>query len=234
MTKKVLGKDIKANVRATVWTADFDAGETEPSVGDKLYTLTDDYWVVVEVTHTLGTWAGNDAQGTLTLRKPNDDTLGWTDNEVIKRHSDDTTISVAEFTTGSKTTSNYGAPIGGVTEYDFSKEYTDADVTDGDSDGSQESLPTSIGRTLTMDGHRLEDSAGLRDFGQTWLQSVSEQGGYDAVTRYTLSTIVDGTTATRKIFDAWSEWNPISGGHEDAVAWSATLHVSGAVTTSTA
>lgn len=233
MTKKVLGKNLVTEIQAEVWEADFDAGENEPSNGDKVYTTSDDYWVVVEHTVTSGAFADNDAAGTLTLRKPDDDTLGWTDNETIKFHSDDSTLATAEFATGDKNTASYPAKIGGVTSYDFSKDYSDADTTDADSDGNQESLPTSIGRSVDLDGNRLEDSAGLRDFGQTWLQSVSEKAGHNATTGFTLSTQVDGDTATQKVFEAWPEYSPISGGHEDQIAWSATLNVTGEVTTQT-
>jgi len=138
----------------------------------------------------------------------------------------DITLLVSASTAG-------GTAIGGINSYDFSKDYTDTDLTDNDSDGDQESLPTSIGRTVGLEGHRLEDSVGVMNAGQTFLRSYSNAVGYDAVAQYTLSTFVDGQTATQKIFNAWPEFNPISGGHEDNVAWSATLHVTGTVTTST-
>lgn len=132
------------------------------------------------------------------------------------------------------TTAGGPVEIKGINSFDFGKDYSDTDTTDNDSDGNQESLPTSIGRSVDIDGNRLEDSGGSLDDGQTWLRSYSNAVGYDAVAGYTLSTVVDGDTATQKIFDAWPEFSPISGGHEDHVAWSATLNVTGEVTTSTA
>jgi len=131
--------------------------------------------------------------------------------------------------TGSPST----ADVKGISSVTLGKDYTDSDTSDNDSDGAGESLPTKIGRTIDLEGNRLEDVDGNLDTGQELLDSYSDTVGYDAVKNYTLSTQAgDGMS---KNFNAWVEFGePIGGGHEEHVAWSATLHVNGTVTTSTA
>jgi len=123
--------------------------------------------------------------------------------------------------------------ITGITSVTLGKDYTDTDTSDNDSDGNAESLPTKIGRTIDVEGNRLEDSNGNLATGQELLDSYSQEVGYDNVKQYTLSTQAGGGVS--KTFQAWAELGePIGGGHEDHISWSATLHVNGSVTTSTA
>jgi len=125
------------------------------------------------------------------------------------------------------------ASVTGISSVTLGKDYTDSDTSDNDSDGAGESLPTKIGRTIDLEGNRLEDSSGNLDTGQELLDSYSDAVGYDAVNGYTLSTQAGG--GVNKSFDAWVEFGePIGGGHEEHVTWTATLHVNGTVSSTTA
>src|SRR6056297_1331076 len=78
--------------------------------------------------------------------------------------------------------------IEGISSVTLGKDYTDTDTSDNDSDGNAESLPTKIGRTIDVEGNRLEDSNGNLATGQRLLDSYSQEVGYDNVKGYTLST----------------------------------------------
>lgn len=66
-----------------IFTVAFDAGDNEPAVGDELTNGTLDGFYVVSWTVSGGSWAGNDAAGTLLLRKPGVTTCGWANDETI-------------------------------------------------------------------------------------------------------------------------------------------------------
>jgi len=70
-----------------IWKVNFDGGQNEPAIGDDVGTATDDNFFIVDYIVTGGTWAGNDASGKLWIRKPGDDTCGWTDNEQINNNT---------------------------------------------------------------------------------------------------------------------------------------------------
>lgn len=124
------------------------------------------------------------------------------------------------------------ANVEGITSFTLNRDYTDTDTTDNDSDGNQESLPTSIGRSIDIEGNRLEDSNGDLTTGQKYLDSFSTGVGYDAECEFTLSTQAgDGVSKNFKAWPALEE--PIGGGSEDHIAWSGTLNINGSVTTST-
>jgi len=123
--------------------------------------------------------------------------------------------------------------VEGVSSVTLGKDYTDSDTSTNDSDGAGESLPTKIGRTIDLEGKRLEDSSGSLTTGQELLDSYSDAVGHDAVKGYTLSTQAGDGVA--KSFDAWVEFGePIGGDHESHVTWTATLHVNGTVSSTTA
>jgi len=135
---------------------------------------------------------------------------------------------VVENTDGSST-----ASVNGISSVTLGKDYTDSDTSDNDSNGAGESLPTKIGRTIDLEGNRLEDSSGDLDTGQKWIDSYSDAVGYDAIKGYTLST--QAGDGVNKSFNAWVEFGePIGGGHEEHVTWTATLHVNGTVSSTTA
>ena len=125
------------------------------------------------------------------------------------------------------------ASVESINSFTFNKDYSETDTTDNDSNGNQESLPTSIGRSIDIEGNRLEDSNGNLSTGQSYLDSFSDATGYGAECEFTLST--QNGDGVSKHFKAWPALDqPIGGGHEDHVAWSGTLNINGSVTTSTA
>ncbi len=226
-TVEILGKDLQLTMNTTVSTVGFASGGNEPDVGDKLYNdvgSPDHNWIVVEVEVTSGSWSGGDAAGTLTLRKFNDDTLGWSDTETINRESDDTTIATVD---GSPTDGvSHSLDLEGVSSYGFDRDYTDTDTTTNDEDGDAASLPVKIGRTVAVEGKRKESSSGHLAPGQSLFKDLGDFAGHDAVNEFVFKT-QNGSGAS-KTFDAWVELETeLTAGHEEHATWSATLHVIG-------
>jgi len=83
-----------------IWGATFDAGQNEPDIGDTVSTPNEASMMVVDYDVTAGTWAGNNAEGRLWVRKPGDSACGWQDDDVITNNSQTNTLAVCEFTTG--------------------------------------------------------------------------------------------------------------------------------------
>jgi len=83
-----------------IWGASFDAGQNEPVIGDTVSTANEADMMIVDFDVTAGTWAGNNAEGRLWVRKPGDNACGWLDNDEITNNSQSNTLADCEFTTG--------------------------------------------------------------------------------------------------------------------------------------
>ena len=71
----------------------FDGGQNVPVVGDLLDTSTDTDYYVVDWVVDAGTWAGNDASGSVWLRKPSDDACGFANDEDVTNDTQSNTFA---------------------------------------------------------------------------------------------------------------------------------------------
>ena len=68
--------------------------------------------------------------------------------------------------------------IKGLEDFDISRNVTRADTTDFESEGAEENRVIRRGKTITLNGHYLEDeSDGSRDPGQEALEGATEEVG---------------------------------------------------------
>ena len=229
--QKILGKDIVLTILSSeVDSATFSGSGTDDMTTGGSFTgdSAAEYVVEIDGTGTPDTFKWSDDGGST-----------WDATTVDITGSAQSLNNGVEVTFGSTTGHDVGdrwtfdagkTPIEGISTVTLGKDYTDSDTSDNDSAGNAESLPTKIGRSVDIEGNRLEDTNGDLATGQLLLQDQSEFVGYDNETEYILSS--QSGDGVEKVFDAWVEFGePIGGGHEDHVGWSATLHVNGSITT---
>ncbi len=119
------------------------------------------------------------------------------------------------------------AAIAGIEDFDVSRSKTEVDVTDIDSGGEDDSVVIRRGRTLTLNGFRMEDSAdGSRDAGQAQVETSDGRTGAASKTYYRI-TSPGGTMYT---FLATTTVQPYKGGKNGMTMWSVTLKVAGSWT----
>jgi len=116
--------------------------------------------------------------------------------------------------------------VGGVVTLGFGGSKTAADTTDFDSDGWEEHLVSRRGRSLTLEGHYLEDpDTGDRDPGQEAIDDLANAMGAEAVGDFKL-TSPGGKVMT---FSGSVEPADVGGGDADVTSWGATITVDGEV-----
>lgn len=76
-----------------IFAVAFDGGQNEPTIGDTLTTSGGDSWTLIDYNVASGSWAGNDAAGTLWIGLPGDDDPGWSDNEDITNSTQANTLA---------------------------------------------------------------------------------------------------------------------------------------------
>jgi hypothetical protein len=80
-------------------------------------------------------------------------------------------------------------PIKGIEDFDVSRATTRADITDFDSEGSEENRVIRRGKTIALNGHFLEDeSDGSRDPGQEAVNDLAEEVGTAAEETFRFTT----------------------------------------------
>lgn len=118
--------------------------------------------------------------------------------------------------------------IGGLRTIGFDRGKTDADTTDFDSEGHASHFVAERNRSVTLEGHHLEDSEyGTRDAGQARVEAFMDLVGPASVATFRITS--PGGNVQQ--FDATVAVSGApAGGHNDPTTWSATLNVTGAVT----
>lgn len=124
-------------------------------------------------------------------------------------------------------TPNTWLAIGGIstTSPNPGEDAEDTDVTDYNSGGRPEYLPTQRGASFGMEGMRLLDSiTGDPDPGQGRVDTLSQTLGYPGIGRFRFRHPLETT---------WTVWNVVctpgeqGGGNNDAGKWALTLKRSG-------
>lgn len=114
--------------------------------------------------------------------------------------------------------------IKGVTSITPNLSKNDADTTDFDSEGQQEHLPASRGRTFALSGFRMEDrDTGERDPGQQACEDAAELIGPEGLIPFRFVSPA-GNVIT---FIGSVNVTPFGGGVDDPSAWSVEVHASG-------
>jgi predicted secreted protein len=116
--------------------------------------------------------------------------------------------------------------IKGLNSLTFDSEKNDADITDFDSQGNNEHLVASRGKSLSVEGFYLEDqTTKARDPGQVLVEALADGMGEDSLGNFRLTS----PAGTVRYFVASANVTGIGGGNDDPTAWSAELAVSGAM-----
>ena len=77
-----------------VWDLDYDGGQNEPDVGDKVTSATETAGAYVKsYTVTSGAWTTNDAAGTIRFTKPGSETVAFADNEDLTNVTQSNTLA---------------------------------------------------------------------------------------------------------------------------------------------
>jgi hypothetical protein len=114
--------------------------------------------------------------------------------------------------------------IKGLNSLTFDSEKNDADTTDFDSQGNNEHLVASRGKSLSVEGFYLEDqTTKARDAGQLLVEALADGMGEDSLGNFRLTS----PAGTVRYFVASANVTGIGGGNDDPTAWSAELAVSG-------
>lgn len=115
-------------------------------------------------------------------------------------------------------------PIKGIEDFEIGSSKTDADTSDFDSEGVEEHLVIRRGKSLTLNGHWLEDEAdGSRDPGQEAVAGLADLVGPEALGTFRFTS--PGGTVFQ--FQASVE-ESVSGDKNDVTKFSYTLTRSGA------
>jgi len=118
-------------------------------------------------------------------------------------------------------------PIKGLETIGFSGSKEDADTTDFESDGFTEHVVASRSYEVSLEGFWVEDpTTGERDPGQEIVESLAEKVGEESLGTFRI-TSPGGKVRT---FKASASVEGPSGGKSEMAKWSATLTVSGRVT----
>lgn len=116
--------------------------------------------------------------------------------------------------------------IGGLTQLGFSGDKTDADTTDFDSDGAEEHIVASRSKSVTFEGHYLEDPVnGARDVGQEAVEEIGELTGEESLGDFRLTS----PAGTVRTFRGSVNVGEVGGANNDPTKWSATVTVSGKI-----
>jgi hypothetical protein len=135
---------------------------------------------------------------------------------------------ILEIDAGYGTTSpNDWTAIGGLMNLTPAPNTVEADTADNDSAGVSEHMVMERGVSFSIAGHYLEDmSNGDRDPGQEAVEALATLVGVESNGAFRLTS----PGSTQVTFLASAEVTSGGGGHNDPANWSATIHVSGAVT----
>ncbi|WP_228974945.1 phage tail tube protein [Streptomyces sp. DH12] len=126
-------------------------------------------------------------------------------------------------------TPNTWIQIAGIDTFSKGHEEETTDTTDFGSEGQAESQKMQIGKTLQLEGKRMQDQAtGALDPGQAEVEALAELLGDDSLGRIRFHAPGD---TTWEIWTAHVSLGDQGGGNNDKVSWSATFTRSGASTT---
>lgn len=116
--------------------------------------------------------------------------------------------------------------VGGISSFEFGSKTNKSDVTTFDSEGFEESIITSRGKTLKIDGLMAYTKAGARDQGQAIVESFGELLGDSAFGNFKLVDPKGGV----KLFEGMVTVDTIAGGgNNDSTKFSFTVDVNGQV-----
>lgn len=119
--------------------------------------------------------------------------------------------------------------IGGINTFSKTHEEETADTTTFGSEGQAESQKMQLGKTLTLEGFRLLDTAtGDLDPGQALVEALAERLGEDSLGAVRFAHKDESTWA---VWTAHANLGDQGGGNNDKGAWAVTFTRSGADTT---
>ena len=117
-------------------------------------------------------------------------------------------------------------PIKGLKTFAFRNSKSDADTTTFDSEGNEEHIVASRGRSMTMDGTFLIDvGTGERDPGQMAVETLGEGIGPSSLNGFRLTN----PGGMLRDFVASAKLSDVGGSEKDPTSWGAELTVSGKV-----
>jgi hypothetical protein len=116
--------------------------------------------------------------------------------------------------------------IKGLTSFGVDSDKEDAETTDFESAGFAEHMVAGRSYEISLEGHFLEDAAGVRDPGQEEVDALAEEVGETSLGSFRMTT-PKGKVWTWK---ASAKVGGPGGENNDPASWSATLTVSGKIT----
>lgn len=115
--------------------------------------------------------------------------------------------------------------IGGLNTWSVSVEKNDADTTDFDSDGWNEHIVASRGRSISFEGlFMIDPVTKIRDAGQAEVEELADKIDYDSIREFRYYHVATGIG--RKGFVS-ANVSDVGGGNDDPTSWGAEMTFSG-------